>query len=197
MASLPSFNNPRRALLATLAVLALVALMVLPALALARVARSASHSATCAAASHSASHHGKRSSGKSHCTKHKTHKAKKKTHKTKKTAGKKTVAPSIVLTPAVCEDGSLPSHAGGGTYTCEDGSEPACEDGDAPTRSKATSAPMCKSESEVEVEVECLQEASGECQAGEFACEDSRESGEAGQACEVASGEEVDDESED
>jgi hypothetical protein len=193
MAPLPLLNSPRRALLTALTVLALLALALVPALALARVARSASHPASCAVASH----HGKRASGKSHCTKHKSHKSKKKTHKPKKKAGKKTGTPSIVLTPAVCEDGSLPSHAGGGTFSCEDGSEPACEDGDAPTRAKATSAPMCKAESEVEVEVECLQEASGECQAGEFACEDARESGEAGQACEAGSGEEADGESED
>lgn len=196
MASLPSFDSPRRALLATLAALALVALMLVPAFALARVARSASRSASCAAAAHTTGHNGKRPAGKSHCTKRKAHKHHSAAHRTKKTAGKKTAVPSVALTPAVCEDGSLPSHAGGGTYTCEDGSEPACEDGDAPTRTKATSAPMCKPESEVEVEVECLQEASGECQAGEFACEDTRESGEAGQACEAPSGEEADGEPE-
>jgi type II secretory pathway pseudopilin PulG len=196
MASLPSFHSPRRALLGALAVLALLALMVIPAISLARVARSASRSVSCAAATRAAAHHGKRAGGKRHCTKSKSHKHRAAAHKTKKKGNKKIASPSAALTPAVCEDGSLPSHAGGGTYTCEDGSEPACEDGDAPTRASATSAPMCKAESEVEVEVECLQEASGECQAGEFACEDTRESGEAGQTCEAASGEEASSEEE-
>ena len=54
----------------------------------------------------------------------------------------KPTAPPVELVPAVCEDGTLPSHSGGGPYSCEDGSAPACEEGTL-VRAAATAGPMC------------------------------------------------------
>jgi hypothetical protein len=45
---------------------------------------------------------------------------------------------------AVCEDESAPVRAGDGSYSCDDGSEPVCQDGAIPTFSKNGSTLICK-----------------------------------------------------
>lgn len=45
---------------------------------------------------------------------------------------------------AVCEDESAPVRAGDGSYSCDDGSEPLCQDGAMPTFSNNGSTLICK-----------------------------------------------------
>ncbi len=83
--------------------------------------------------------------------------------------------------PARCGDGSAPLHAGDGSFSCNDGSKPECEDGATPKVSNNGKSLVC------------LVAAAGGASAGETECEEEEpscgtgsESGE--QACE-ASGE--------
>ncbi|MGD1056513.1 MAG: hypothetical protein ABR992_03785 [Solirubrobacteraceae bacterium] len=46
-------------------------------------------------------------------------------------------------TPATCEDGSAPVQEANGSFSCADGSEPACEDGASPTRSHTGKSLLC------------------------------------------------------
>jgi hypothetical protein len=113
------------------------------------------------------------------CVKHATHKAKHKS-KHKSPAKKPSHSPSkksTAMTPATCEDGSLPVRAkAGAQFSCSDGSEPACEDGSAPTRSSAGAVPLCP----------VLKDSGSE--EGSEACEKGAEEGECPAAgCEEAS----------
>jgi hypothetical protein len=154
-----TIRRPRRALACLALLLALIASAALSAGAFARPAHG--HKAPC-----NASHHAKH--GAKHCAKHHTTK-----HKAKKPAAKPS-APAPKLTPAECEDGSAPVRSASGSYGCEDGSEPACEDGSEAIRPSAASAPMCRVPTGEDLECG-LAEAGGECGV-EFACEDAEES---------------------
>lgn len=89
-------------------------------------------------------------------------------------AGKARVrAKPPAMTPARCEDESLPVRAADGSFTCADGSEPACEDGATPAPSKNSTSLLCA--------VSSTSEASG----GEDECP---AEGEAEGACEAAPG---------
>jgi hypothetical protein len=83
--------------------------------------------------------------------------------------------------PAVCDDGSAPVVGAEGSFSCEDGSEPLCEDGATPTRSSNGKSLVCavSSESEASGEAECEEQEAEEglgcsagAEAGELACED-------------------------
>jgi hypothetical protein len=183
---LPAIARTRRlpALALTLCLAALCLLLMIPSGAPARSL--GAHKSTCTTTK---SRHSKR--GARRCPSHQGHKSKSHKHKpVVKKPAHKVSAPAVELTPATCEDGSLPSRAKGGSYSCEDGSEPFCEDGSEPTLAHGSGAPMCTvsapgSESNQE---EC--EASGECQAVEFACEDTVESQSGAEGCEAGSSEE-------
>jgi hypothetical protein len=83
--------------------------------------------------------------------------------------------------PAVCEDGSPPVLGAEGSFSCQDGSEPLCEDGATPARSGNGESLVCAMASEPEAtggEAECEEpeaeegsSCSVEAQAGEQACE--------------------------
>lgn len=171
-----TIRRPRRAL-ACLALL--VALLASAALSAGAFARPASgHRATC-----TASRHSKHGAGR-HCAKRHAKKTRGGAHKSKKPAVK-SPAPTPKLTPAVCEDGSAPAHSTSGSYTCEDGSEPACEDGSDPLRPSSASAPMCRVARE-DPPLECGIEPNGECSV-ELACEDAEEAAPGPQGCEHGS----------
>lgn len=164
---------PPRRVLALLALL-LALLVVAAGLAAGAAARPehAGH-ASCATSRHA------RHAAAKRCAKHHTRKG---THKNRKPAPR-TAAPAPALTPARCEDASAPVRAASGTYTCEDGSEPACSDGSDPIRPSASSAPMCRVSKEGAGH-ECTQGQSGECGV-EIACEE--EVTEGPQGCEHGS----------
>ncbi len=165
--------RPRRALAALACLLALMLAGALSAAAAARPATS--HRGSCPA-----QHHAKH--GAKHCSKKHSHKPKGGAHKTKKPVHKP--APSVPLTPATCEDASLPVRSAAGSYSCEDGSEPACVDGSDPVRPSSASAPMCRAPREEGGE--CQVGSNGECQL-ELACEDAEEADAAPQGCEHGS----------
>jgi hypothetical protein len=130
------------------------------------------------------------------CVKHATHKAKHRSHtpaKHKSPAKKPSHGSSkksTAMTPAICEDGSLPIRAkASARFSCSDGSEPACEDGSAPTRSSAGAVPLCPVLADTgseEGSEACEQEAEeGECQTA--GCE------EASEACQADSSVEPED----
>ena len=168
-----SAHNParRRALACVALLVSLLACAALSAAAFARTAHG-SRRPSCASTRH-AKHGAAR-----HCAKHHSQK----THKTKKPAAK-APAPAPKLTPALCEDGSAPARSAAGSFACEDGSEPGCEDGSDSVRPSSSSAPMCRVP-KPEAETTC--EPNGECSA-EFACEDSEEAVSGAQGCEHGS----------
>jgi len=59
---------------------------------------------------------------------------------------KKRARPStpVSLIPAICEDASRPLSTGGGRFSCDDESEPSCEDGSPPTPSRDGTRLECK-----------------------------------------------------
>jgi hypothetical protein len=80
--------------------------------------------------------------------------------------------------PAVCEDGSTPARGQEGTFSCPDGSEPACQDGATPTPSHNGKSLVCPVAGEHErgsSEAECEESGVLDCGAssgsGEQACE--------------------------
>lgn len=80
-------------------------------------------------------------------------------------------------TAARCEDGSAPTRTGEGSFSCEDGSEPECEDGATPTPAPGGQGLLCPVSSEStgrEADCEELEEQEGGC------------GGEDAQACEAA-----------
>jgi hypothetical protein len=70
---------------------------------------------------------------------------------------------SPALAAAYCEDGSVPVLVGNGSFSCDDGSEPACEDGATPTVSRNGRSLVCPVAGEGDGEAG----SSEECQAGE------------------------------
>jgi hypothetical protein len=161
---------PPRRVLALLALL--LALLVVAAGLAAGAAARPQHAGH---ASCTTSHHAKHAAAK-RCAKHHSRK-----HKTRKAS--KTAAPAPKLTPAKCEDGTAPVRATSGAYTCEDGSEPACQDGTDPVHLSASPAPVCRV-SQGGAGHECGQGQSGEC-GPEFTCEE--EVTEGPQGCEHGS----------
>ena len=124
-------------------------------------------SRACAAAARKAEE--RRANAKKHHAKHKTVKAK---HK-KKSAAKPALTTYL---PALCEDSTPPVLASDGGFSCEDGSEPTCENGVEPILSSNQSALLCAvlpGESEAEAaeasSEEPTSEESGEEPAGEEA----------------------------
>jgi hypothetical protein len=176
-------------LLSRAAALATLALLVAaPAGAPARVASPHGSAATtrrCSTAKKSAARRSRRPA-KHACAKHHSHKSHA-THKPKKPA--KTGSAAVELVPAGCEDGTLPSHSGGGAYSCEDGSAPSCEEGTL-VHAAATTAPMCAVKPVSGEHFECSLEGARGCSTVEFACEDPTE-GEASTECERGSEEEA------
>jgi hypothetical protein len=80
-----------------------------------------------------------RSKGRKHHAKHAVGKRKK---KSKHNSSERTPAAST-SPPATCEDASAPIPGGDGSYSCEDGSEPACASGVEPVRSSDGSKLLC------------------------------------------------------
>ena len=149
---------PSRRLTALLA-LALSAIAIVVLLALSAQAKAETHNAACA----SSVRHGARAcvqsrhASKSHKGKaHAKGKGKGKGHHAKhvvtpKSAAKKKAAakakPKItaatIKTPAVCEDGSVPVRESDGFFSCDDESEPGCENGSTPMLSRNGLSLIC------------------------------------------------------
>ncbi len=114
-----------------------------------------------------------------------------KRHSKHATAGKTHKrAPSAPAPAAKCEDASAPVRAGDGSFSCADGSEPACEDGATPTPSGNGKSLVCPISNESEpssVEAECEEASALDCGGasgpGEQACENSAGAG-ASSVCE-------------
>src|SRR5262249_28200721 len=141
-------RRPRSALACVALLVSVLACAALSAAAFGRTAHD-SRRTGCTSARHA------RHGAAKHCGKHHGQKS----HKAKKPAAK-APAPAPKLTPAVCEDGSAPARTASGSFSCEDGSAPACEDGSEPVRPSSSSAPMCRVPKE-EPQPAC--EANGEC----------------------------------
>lgn len=189
---LPSTPRHRRlgrtpALIAFLAVLGL--LMLLPAAAPARVARA--HGTACSSTGRPSGRRARHAASKRRCAKRKAGKGGSGTHRqSTKKPSHKPAAPAVAPTPAGCEDGTLPDRTASGSFSCQDGSEPACEDGSTPTRAARSGTPMCPVEKEPGAQaeqLECAQEASGECPTVEWVCGDQQESSGSTQSCEPGS----------
>jgi hypothetical protein len=135
MDKIPSCKSITR-LLACLCTAAAFGALALPAGAPARSAGSKAPSRSCrstAKPSRHAHRKAKHACAKHHSTKSHT------THKTTKAGG--STSTGVETVPAACEDGTLPDRAGG-SYSCEDGSAPACEEGTL-VHAPATTAPLC------------------------------------------------------
>jgi hypothetical protein len=150
----------------------LVALLALAPVALGRAAPS--RPAACQGTSRHA-HHGshksrcshRHSSSVKHATKH---------HPAKPPAPKPVPRKTAARVPAKCEDGSAPTRAAGGSFTCADGSEPGCSDGSEPTSAAGgtiLACPIVAQGGGQEVEDECPAE--GECTPSEAPCEASED----------------------
>jgi len=89
------------------------------------------------------------------------------------------------LAPAYCEGAGAPVQAEDGSFSCEDGAEPQCENGAIPTpQGKSLVCPVIFSEESSSGEAECEEEGASACaSSGEQLCEEV--SGE-GQQCEAA-----------
>jgi hypothetical protein len=75
----------------------------------------------------------------------------------------------VSTTPASCEDGSAPVAAGGGSFSCGDGSEPTCEDWATPTPAANGKSLICPStieEGPEAIEAECEEGLATTCPAG-------------------------------
>ncbi len=137
MSALTSPHRPMR----PAAVLCALATLLLPAQPAAAIA-AASHRPT--PAQHGACRSPKGAGRRSHRSTGHSCKSRARKQAARKHAGptRRTAIASPELVAATCEDGTLPSHAGGGTYSCEDGSAPSCESGKLLTGA-ATTQPMC------------------------------------------------------
>jgi hypothetical protein len=88
---------------------------------------------------------------------------------------------ATVFVPAVCENGSAPVLGAEGSFSCEDGSEPLCENGATPKRASNGKSLQCAVASEPEAsggETQCEEAETEEgtgcsvgAEAGEQACE--------------------------
>lgn len=101
---------------------------------------------------------------------------------TKKAPKTSTPASASVL-PARCEGGEAPVRAADGTFSCNDGSEPECEDGATPTASHKGTRLVCPVSTEADAEssstgAECEEEGLAcNAGAGEQPCETSGSDG--------------------
>jgi hypothetical protein len=130
----------------------LVAALIGPAQGLAQTRKPA-----CSSSAHAKAKHATRA-----CTRP-SHKRKAKSHAkhmtTKKTSKGSPTPPATVA--AVCEDGSAPVRTSAGSFSCSDGSEPACESGATPTTSRSGKSLLCPVLTESEpgsTEAECEEE---------------------------------------
>jgi hypothetical protein len=135
------------------------------------------HKASCPSTVHAKAKHGLHG-----CTQpsHKTKRHAK--HTSKKKARKRTHGASQATVPAHCEDGSAPVRAGDGSFACDDGSEPECEDGATPKASRSGKSLVCLVASEGAASTN-----EAECEEEDLSCSAGSESGE--QACEAPAGE--------
>lgn len=97
--------------------------------------RTATHRKAKAHVKHPAKSVGKGAKRRRHATKHLKRRVKK--HATKKVARKTTrkakrKAPAVLQVKATCEDGSTPARTGTDAFSCDDSSEPSCENGSFP-----------------------------------------------------------------
>jgi hypothetical protein len=112
-----------------------------------------------------------------------------------KHAGKKGPKKSArqALAPAYCEGGGTPVQAANGSFSCEDGSEPQCENGAIPTpRGKSLVCPVVFNEESSSSQAECEEEeGAGSCAGGGSGTPSGAapRSGAGGQACEESSSE--------
>jgi hypothetical protein len=147
---------PSRRLTALLA-LALSTFAIVVLLALSAQAKADTHNAACASSVRhgvracAQSRHASRSHrGKAHA------KGKRKGHHgkhvvTPKSAAKKTagakgkpkISAATIKTPAICEDGSVPVRESDGFFSCDDESEPGCENGSTPMLSRNGLSLIC------------------------------------------------------
>jgi hypothetical protein len=145
------------------------------------------HRAACSGAAHAKAKHG------AHACTQSSRKIKAKTkrrskHASVKKTRKRSSAASQAMVPARCEDGSTPVREAGGSFVCEDGSEPQCEDGATPTVSRNGKSLVCAVPAEGEAsasESECEEESLG-CSTGSGSGEQTCEAadGDSGSACE-------------
>jgi hypothetical protein len=143
------------------------------------------HKAACAATRGKAaracsSHKGKHKRKLHHGGKNTT---KRKAAKTKTKGG---ASRPVILVPALCEDGSKPVRAGADSFTCEDGSEPSCEDNVAPTTSRNGRTLLCPAPGESEASAG-EGESQGECEEEEsLSCTPVTESDSGEKVCEIS-----------
>ncbi len=179
----PNSRRPRIATIA-LSLCMLVAALLGPSQTLAQT-----HKAACAAA------HGKAARAcpqSSHKNKHKPHHTSKSSakHKPAKTKGKGKNGSSspVILVPALCENGDKPVREGTNGFACEDGSEPSCEGGVAPTTSRNGKTLLCAVPAEPETSA-AEGEGQGECEEEEsLSCSPVSESDTVEKVCEVSPG---------
>ncbi len=81
------------------------------------------------------------------------------------------------LTPALCEDGSAPPLAGNGSFSCDDESEPACENGSRPVTSSDGSHLVCEASGHGGESEALCEDGSSPLPAGNghFSCDDESE----------------------
>ena len=168
-----------------LAPLAAAAALAMPAEASARIGgASATHRVSTSSRSCSrASKHGRRAhgAGRRGCKRSHTHR--RGAHKRSSTSRKSAAAAPVELVAATCEDGTLP-RGGAGSYACEDGSAPGCEQGRLEAGT-ASSAPMCAIKPS-EKEIVALE---GQIEP-EYPCEDAAEAS-GPQSCEAGTEQEA------
>jgi hypothetical protein len=88
----------------------------------------------------------------------------------KRTSTKKSPKTHQATTPAYCEDASAPVRAMSGSFSCEDGSEPQCDEGAQPQRSangKSLVCPVLPEEEPSAGETECEEGLGATCSAGD------------------------------
>lgn len=83
----------------------------------------------------------------------------------------------VSLIPAICEDGGRPVSTGGGRFSCDDESEPMCEDGSPPVPSQDGSRLECKVSAKAGASEASCEDGSAPVLAGEgqFSCDDESE----------------------
>jgi hypothetical protein len=123
------------------------------------------HKAACSTSAHAKKRSAHACTQPSHRAKAQTrHASKHHAKHTSKKTGKGGTSASQATVPAQCEDGSAPVRAADGSFSCDDGSEPECEDGATPTASRNGNRLLCSAPAESEAgssEAECEEEGLG------------------------------------
>jgi hypothetical protein len=114
------------------------------------------------------------------------HESKRRKHARAKKKTKDGAAGTATM-PASCEDASAPVAAPGGGFSCEDGSEPQCEDGATPTPSRNGKVLLCPISGAGEATTG-EGEGEGECEEEALACEPGAAAGNDEQSCEAPAG---------